>query len=125
LESMKYLNLVGLGRHAQEPAARLPFGQRRVIAIARALATNPRLLLLDEPAAGLNALEKMDLIDLIRRIQGMGVTVLIVEHDMTLVMQLAEWIVVLDHGTKIAAGSPSEIRKDRNVINAYLGEDEA
>ena len=124
LESMKYLNLVGLGRHADEPAAGLPFGQRRLVAMARALATKPRLLLLDEPAAGLNALEKMDLIDLIRRIQGMGVTVLIVEHDMTLVMQLAEWIVVLDHGSKIAEGEPSEIRKDRNVISAYLGEDE-
>lgn len=124
LQSMKYLNLVGLGRHADESAASLPFGQRRLVAIARALATEPRLLMLDEPAAGLNALEKMDLIELVRRIQGMGVTVLIVEHDMTLVMQLAEWIVVLDHGSLIAEGLPAEIRRNRSVIAAYLGEDE-
>jgi branched-chain amino acid transport system ATP-binding protein len=125
LESMRYLNLVGLGTHADESAASLPFGQRRLVAIARALATNPRLLLLDEPAAGLNALEKMDLVDLVRRIQGMGITVLIVEHDMTLVMQLAEWIVVLDHGSKLAEGVPEEIRRNREVITAYLGEDGA
>jgi branched-chain amino acid transport system ATP-binding protein len=125
LESMKYLNLVGLGQHARDPAAGLPFGQRRLVAIARALATAPRLLLLDEPAAGLNALEKMDLIELVRRIQDMGITVLIVEHDMKLVMQLAEWIVVLDHGRKIAEGAPAAIRRNRSVITAYLGEDEA
>ena len=80
--------------------------------------------MLDEPAAGLNALEKMDLIDLVRRIQDKGISVLIVEHDMTLVMQLAEWIVVLDHGSKLAEGIPADIRRDQNVIRAYLGEDE-
>ena len=125
LEAMKYLNLVGLGLHTGELAANLPFGQQRLVAIARALATEPRLLLLDEPAAGLNALEKMDLIELVRRIQEMGITVLIVEHDMTLVMQLAEWIVVLDHGRKIAEGTSAEMRRDRRVITAYLGEEEA
>ena len=124
LESMKYLNLVGLGQHAEEPAESLPYGQRRLVAIASALATAPRLLMLDEPAAGLNALEKMDLIELVRRIQGMGITVLLVEHDMTLVMQLAEWIVVLDHGRMIAEGIPEEIRRNRSVITAYLGEDD-
>ena len=124
LESMKYLNLVGLGQHAEEPAESLPYGQRRLVAIASALATAPRLLMLDEPAAGLNALEKMDLIELVRRIQGMGITVLLVEHDMTLVMQLAEWIVVLDHGRKIAEGVPEEIRRDRSVITAYLGDED-
>ncbi len=125
LEAMKYLNLVGLGRHADESASSLPFGQRRLVAIARALATSPRLLMLDEPAAGLNGFEKMDLVDLVRRIQDMGITVLIVEHDMTLVMQLAEWIVVLDHGQKLAEGVPSDIRRNQNVIKAYLGQDDA
>ncbi len=124
LEAMSFLNLVGLGQHADESAASLPFGQRRLVAIARALATSPRLLMLDEPAAGLNTLEKMDLIDLVRRIQDKGISVLIVEHDMTLVMQLAEWIVVLDHGSKLAEGIPADIRRDQNVIRAYLGEDE-
>ena len=80
LEAMKYLNLVGLGLHTGEMAKNLPFGQQRLVAIARALAAEPRLLLLDEPAAGLNALEKMDLIELVRRLQEMGITVLIVEQ---------------------------------------------
>jgi len=125
LEAMKYVNFVGLGLHADEMASSLPFGQQRLVAIARALATEPRLLLLDELAAGLNALEKIDLIELVRRVQEMGVTVLIVEHDMRLVMQLAEWIAVLDSGRKIAEGAPAEIRRNRQVINAYLGEEEA
>ena len=124
LEAMRYLNLVGLGLRANDMATSLPFGQQRLIAIARALATEPRLLLLDEPAAGLNALEKMGLADLIRRIREMGITVLLVEHDMTLVMQLAEWIVVLDHGRKIAEGTAGQVRKDRKVIAAYLGQEE-
>ena len=124
LEAMRYLNLVGLGLRANDRAAGLPFGQQRLVAIARALATEPHLLLLDEPAAGLNALEKMDLAELVRRIREMGITVLLVEHDMTLVMQLAERIVVLDHGRKIAEGTAEEVRKDRKVITAYLGTEE-
>jgi len=125
LEAMKYLNLVGLGMRAHDMAANLPFGQQRLVAIARALATEPRLLLMDEPAAGLNTLERMDLADLIRRIQEMGVTILLVEHDMTLVMQLAEWVVVLDHGRKIAEGTAEQVRKDRKVLAAYLGQEAA
>lgn len=122
LDGMKYLNLVGLGQRAQMLAGSLPFGQQRLVAIARALATEPRLLLMDEPAAGLNALEKLDLADLIRRIQEMGITVLLIEHDMPLVMQLAEQIIVLDHGRKLAEGTPEQIRRDRKVLAAYLGE---
>lgn len=122
LDGMKYLNLVGLGQRGQMLAGSLPFGQQRLVAIARALATEPRLLLMDEPAAGLNALEKIDLADLIRRIQEMGITVLLIEHDVPLVMQLAERIIVLDHGRKLAEGTPEQIRRDRKVLAAYLGE---
>jgi len=122
LDGMKYLNLVGLGQRAQMLAGSLPFGQQRLVAIARALATEPRLLLMDEPAAGLNALEKLDLADLIRRIQEMGITVLLIEHDMPLVMRLAERIIVLDHGRKLAEGTPEQVRRDRKVLAAYLGE---
>ncbi len=125
LEAMRCLNLVGLGMHAGEMAGNLPFGQQRLAAIARALATEPRLLLMDEPAAGLNTLERAGLADLIRRIQEMGITVLLVEHDMTLVMQLAEWVVVLDHGRKLTEGTGDQIRKNRQVIAAYLGAEAA
>jgi branched-chain amino acid transport system ATP-binding protein len=121
LEAMRYLNLVGLGGRASDQAADLPFGQQRLIAVARALAAEPRLLLMDEPAAGLNALEKMTLADLIQRIREMGITVLLVEHDMNLVMQLAEQVIVLDHGRKIAEGTPDQVRRDRKVVAAYLG----
>jgi branched-chain amino acid transport system ATP-binding protein len=125
LEAMRCLNLVGLGMHASEMAGNLPFGQQRLAAIARALATEPRLLLMDEPAAGLNTLERSGLADLIRRIQEMGITVLLVEHDMTLVMQLAEWVVVLDHGRKLTEGTGEQVRKNRQVITAYLGAETA
>lgn len=125
LDGMRYLNLVGLGSKADEVATSLPFGQQRLLAIARALAAEPRLLLLDEPAAGLNRLEKEALADLIRRIHEMGITVLLVEHDMGLVMRLAEWVIVLDQGLRLAQGTPAEVRRNRAVIAAYLGtEDE-
>ncbi len=121
LEAMRYLNLVGLGMRGDEMAGNLPFGQQRLAAIARALAAEPTLLLMDEPAAGLNTLERQALADLIRTIREMGITVLLVEHDMQLVMQLAEWVIVLDHGRKLAEGTGEQIRKNRQVIAAYLG----
>jgi branched-chain amino acid transport system ATP-binding protein len=124
LNAMKYLNMVGLGTFAEQNALSLPLGQQKLLAIARALATEPKLLLLDEPGAGLNRLEKQELSDLIRRIRESGTSVVLVEHDMPLVMGLAEWVIVLDSGRKIAEGTASQIQKDKRVISAYLGEDE-
>jgi branched-chain amino acid transport system ATP-binding protein len=123
LKATKYLNMVGLGRHSEQNALSLPLGQQKLLAIARALATEPQLLLLDEPGAGLNRLEKRELSDLIIRIRELGITVLLVEHDMPLVMGLAEWIIVLDSGQKIAEGTAAQIQKDKRVISAYLGEE--
>lgn len=117
------LLVVGAERYADAPAADVPHGMRRLIEVARALATGPKLLLLDEPAAGLNAVETQALAESLRRIRDEGVTLLVVEHDMGLVMDVSEEIVVLDRGRKIAEGPPLLIQKDRAVIEAYLGEE--
>jgi len=120
--SIKLLDFVGLEEKAQLMADQLPYGQQRLLEIARALATQPKLLLLDEPAAGLNLKETTELSRLIRRIQRQGITIILVEHDMELVMGIADRIIVLDRGQKIAEGTPEEIRNDQKVITAYLGE---
>lgn len=104
-------------------ASSLSYGEQRKLEIARALALEPSLLLLDEPAAGMNPAEKEELMELIRKIKGdMGITVLLVEHDMNLVMNICERIAVLDYGRKIAEGSPEEVKNDEKVIMSYLGD---
>ncbi|MBU2328169.1 MAG: ATP-binding cassette domain-containing protein, partial [Alphaproteobacteria bacterium] len=118
------LEFVGLnaGAHVEENLARnLSYGEQRILEIARALASDPKLLLLDEPAAGMNPTEKVRLTAMIRRVRERGVTVLIVEHDMRLIMDCADIITVLDHGSRIAEGRPDEIRSHPKVIEAYLG----
>ncbi|WP_083282981.1 ABC transporter ATP-binding protein [Humibacillus sp. DSM 29435] len=118
------LRFMGLDRRADELARNLPYGDQRRLEIARALATNPSLLCLDEPAAGFNPAEKIRLMQLIRSIRDQGYTVLLIEHDMKLVMGVTDRIVVLEFGRKIAEGAPAEIRDNPAVIAAYLGVDE-
>jgi branched-chain amino acid transport system ATP-binding protein len=112
---------VGLADKAHQRSSDLPFGWQRLLEIARALAASPRLLLLDEPAAGLNAVETRRLGELIEGIRAQGVTVLLVEHDMSLTMEISDRIAVLDQGRKLAEGTPAEIQASEAVMTAYLG----
>ena len=119
--SMELLTLVGLDHHAENYARNLAYGQQRRLEIARALATDPKLLLLDEPAAGFTPQEKVELMELVGTILKRGITVFLIEHDMKVVMQASQRIVVLDHGEKIAEGTPNEVRGNQRVVEAYLG----
>ena len=119
------LDDLGLGPDAEEAASNLSFGRQRLVEFARALATEPQLLMLDEPAAGLNIYETQELAELIRRIRHRGVTCLVVEHDMSLVMNISDEVLVLDQGQAIAEGPPRAIQRNAEVIRVYLGDDHA
>ncbi len=120
-EAARAIERVGLGAHVHDPAGSLALGQQRIVEIARALASDPALLLLDEPAAGLRYLEKQELARLLRALKGQGMTILLVEHDMDFVMGLTDRLVVMDFGEKLAEGTPADIQRNEAVREAYLG----
>ncbi len=124
LAAWKWLEFAGIADLADHTAGSLPFGKGRLLEIARALAVEPRIILMDEPAAGLNSQETFALAQLIKRIRDLGITVVLVEHDMELVMDICDRIVVLNLGRKLAEGTPREIQESPEVIAAYLGDDD-
>jgi branched-chain amino acid transport system ATP-binding protein len=123
-KALELLEIVGLSNHAETVSENLSYGQQRRLEIARAMASDPALLLLDEPAAGMNESETEDLFLLIKKIQKLGMTVLLIEHDMPLIMKICDRIAVLNFGKKIAEGTPTEIQNNPDVIVAYLGSEE-
>ena len=123
-KALEFLEFVGIDDYAGSLAGNLPYGDQRRLEVARALAAEPEILLLDEPAAGMNPQETGELMKLINRIKEWGKTVILIEHDMKVVMGISDRIIVLDHGVKIAEGNPKEIQNNTDVITAYLGKDE-